>query len=66
MLPELSHACDLVFGVADCGKLDEPAKTIGFIAAGRNELIREPETVSGKGGSPAGKGNLARVQIEES
>jgi len=34
-----------VFGVADCGKLGEFAKTIGFASAGRNELIGKPETL---------------------
>ena len=27
-----------VFSKLDCGKLDKPAKTIGFAAKGRNEL----------------------------
>ena len=34
-----------VFGVADCGKLGESAKTIRFIAKGCNELIGKPETL---------------------
>ncbi len=34
-----------VFGVADCGKLGESAKTTGFTSAGRNKFIGKSETL---------------------